>query len=127
MLGSLFSSSMFEGRAPNGSVLLTTFVGGKRQPELAAKADAEIAAMVHEELASLVGASAPPQWTEMMRWQKAIPQYTLGHLGRIAAIEAAEQSVPGLFLRGSYRDGVSVGDRIKAAQANADAALAHLG
>ncbi len=127
VLGSLFSSSMFEGRAPDGCVLLTTFVGGKRQPELAAKADAKIAAIVHEELASLVNANAPPQWTEIMRWQKAIPQYTLGHLGRIAAIEAAEKSAPGLFLRGSYRDGVSVGDRIKAAQANADAALTHLG
>jgi oxygen-dependent protoporphyrinogen oxidase len=126
ILGSLFSSSMFEGRAPDGSVLLTTFVGGKRQPELAGRADAEIAEIVHEELAALVGASALPQWTDIMRWQKAIPQYTLGHLGRVAAIEAAERSAPGLFLRGSYRDGVAVGDRIKAAEANATAVLHRL-
>jgi oxygen-dependent protoporphyrinogen oxidase len=127
VLGSLFSSSMFEGRAPEGSVLLTTFVGGKRQPELAARSDSEIAAIVHEELAALVGAAAPPQWTEITRWRQAIPQYTLGHLAKVAGLEAAERSSPGLFLRGSYRDGVSVGDRIKAAQANAAAALQHLG
>jgi oxygen-dependent protoporphyrinogen oxidase len=127
ILGSLFSSSMFEGRAPYGSVLLTTFIGGKRQPELAALPDAEIAAIVHEELTALVGAAAAPQWSDIKRWKHAIPQYTLGHLGRIAALEAAETSAPGLFLRGSYRDGVSVGDRIKAAQASADAVIHQLG
>jgi oxygen-dependent protoporphyrinogen oxidase len=127
VLGSLFSSSMFDGRAPEGSALLTTFVGGKRQPELAHKPDDEIAALVHAELAALVGATAPPQWTEVSRWRQAIPQYTLGHLGRVSAIEKCETAVPGLFLRGSYRDGVSVGDRIKAAQAAAEAVLQRLG
>ena len=42
-------------------------------------------------------------------------------------IEAAEASAPGLFLRGSYRDGVSVGDRVKAAHASADAVIRHFG
>jgi oxygen-dependent protoporphyrinogen oxidase len=126
VLGSLFSSSMFDGRAPEGSALLTTFVGGKRQPELAGRPDDDIASLVHSELAALVGARARPQWTEVARWRQAIPQYTLGHLGRVAAIEKAEAAVPGLFLRGSYRDGVSVGDRIKAAQASADVVLRQL-
>jgi oxygen-dependent protoporphyrinogen oxidase len=120
ILGTLFSSSMFEGRAGADSVLLTTFVGGARNPELAQSGPGEIAAVVERELAVLLGAGAP-QWCEVVRWPRAIPQYTLGHLARIAALERVEADVPGLFFRSNYRDGVSVGDCVKAAASTADA------
>jgi oxygen-dependent protoporphyrinogen oxidase len=120
ILGTLFSSSMFEGRAPADTVLLTSFVGGMRQPELAAKADDELAAIVHRELEALVGAREPPLWTAVTRWTRAIPQYNLGHLERLRAIEEAEQALPGLTFCANYRGGVSVGDRIQAARAAAD-------
>jgi oxygen-dependent protoporphyrinogen oxidase len=60
------------------------------------------------------------------QWPRAIPQYTLGHSGRIAAIERAEAAVPGLFLRANYRGGVSVGDCIKSTNAGAAAVAAFL-
>jgi oxygen-dependent protoporphyrinogen oxidase len=125
ILGTLFSSSMFDGRAPAGTVLLTTFVGGSRNPELARSSPEEIAQTVGRELAALLGA-ATPQWREVAQWPRAIPQYTLGHSGRIAAIERAEAAVPGLFLRANYRGGVSVGDCIKSANAGAAAVAAFL-
>jgi oxygen-dependent protoporphyrinogen oxidase len=126
ILGTLFSSSMFDGRAPADTVLLTTFVGGSRHPELArASADA-IAQQVGRELAALLGA-ATPQWREVVQWPRAIPQYTLGHLERIAAVERAEADVSGLFFRSNYRGGVSVGDCIKSADAGAAAVAAFLG
>jgi oxygen-dependent protoporphyrinogen oxidase len=121
ILGSLFSSSMFEGRAPQGMVLLTTFVGGTRNPDLLAQSDGALGALVHEELAALVGASAPPQWIDLTRWTHAIPQYNLGHAERVRPLEDAERGQPGLFVCGSYRGGVSVGDCIKSAHATADA------
>ncbi len=125
ILGTLFSSSMFEGRVPADTVLLTTFVGGARDPALAGSPPGEIAAAVERELAALLGA-ASPQWREVVQWPRAIPQYTLGHLGRIAALEASEAAVPGLFFRGNYRGGVSVGDCIKSADAGAAAVAAFL-
>jgi len=120
ILGSLFSSSMFEGRAPPGIVLFTTFIGGMRNPELPGKTDGELGALVREELAALVGARGEPLWTEITRWTHAIPQYNLGHLARLRPVEAAERTLPGLFFCANYRGGVSVGDCIKSAHAMAD-------
>ena len=90
ILGCLFSSSMFDGRAPEGSVLLTTFAGGRRNPGIAATSDAEISASVRDELAARLGARGAPLWQEVVRWTQAIPQYDIGHLDRIRRIEAAE-------------------------------------
>ncbi|HET9042078.1 MAG TPA: protoporphyrinogen oxidase, partial [Burkholderiales bacterium] len=125
ILGTLFSSSMFDGRVPDDTVLLTTFVGGARDPALAQSTPDEIATAVERELAALLGAAAP-LWREVVQWPRAIPQYTLGHLGRIAALERAEAAVPGLFFRANYRGGVSVGDCVKSADAGAAAVAAFL-
>ena len=127
ILGTLFSSSMFEGRTPGNMVLATTFVGGQRDPERASMPDHEIARLTIEELASLIGATGSPPFCSVTRWPRAIPQYTLGHLERIRRAQAAEAALPGLFLCGSYRDGVSVGDCIKSAHACADAVADHVG
>jgi oxygen-dependent protoporphyrinogen oxidase len=120
ILGTLFSSSMFEGRAPPDTVLLTSFVGGTRHPELAAKSDDELDALVHAELQALLGAREPPLWTAVTRWTHAIPQYNLGHRERIGAVEKAERALPGLWFCANYRGGVSVGDRIQAARTAAE-------
>jgi protoporphyrinogen/coproporphyrinogen III oxidase len=126
ILGSLFSSSMFPGRAPQGIVLLTTFVGGMRNPGLPANSDGALGALVHEELAALVGATNPPVWIDITRWPAAIPQYNLGHAERVRPVEDAERALPGLFFCGSYRGGVSVGDCIKSAHGIAEAATRFL-
>lgn len=113
ILGTLFSSSMFAGRAPADCVLLTTFAGGRRNPEVVALSDAQLAAAVQSELAALVGARGAPQWQDVVRWPHAIPQYELGHLERMRHLAVAEADVPGLFFCANYRDGVAVGDRIR--------------
>jgi protoporphyrinogen/coproporphyrinogen III oxidase len=126
ILGSLFSSSMFEGRAPAGTVLLTSFIGGRRNPALPAKPDAELAAIVHAELQALAGAHGEPLWMNVTRWTHAIPQYNLGHRERLQPVEDAERALPGLFFCASYRGGVSVGDCIKSAHAMAETLTRHL-
>ena len=115
VLGSLFSSSMFEARAPEGEVLLTTFVGGRRSPEVVDVTDEEIVRRVREELAELAGIRGEPCVCRVTRWREAIPQYTLGHLARVERARAAEARLPGLYLCSSYMGGVSVGDCIKSA------------
>jgi oxygen-dependent protoporphyrinogen oxidase len=120
ILGSLFSSSMFEGRAPADTALITSFVGGMRHPELAAIPDAELTAVVHGELQALIGTKADALWTAITRWRHAIPQYHLGHREKLRTLEDAERALPGLGFCANYRGGVSVGDRLQAARAMAE-------
>jgi oxygen-dependent protoporphyrinogen oxidase len=120
ILGTLFSSSMFEGRAPADTVLLTSFVGGRRNPEASSCSDAEIVQRVRDELGALIGARGEPRVCRVTRWHEAIPQYTLGHLARIERAASAETRVSGLYLCGSYRGGISVGDCIKSAVETAE-------
>ena len=112
ILGTLFSSSMFGGRAAEGTVMLTTFVGGRRNPEQYALRDDDVRTMVQGEMASLIGATAAPLWQEVVRWPQAIPQYDLGHLDRVANVDRAEAALPGFWFFANYRGGVSVSDRI---------------
>ncbi len=126
VLGVLFSSTMFDGRAPAGTVLLTTFVGGLRHPELPGLPEDEIAALAHAEHGVLLGARAAPLFQAVTRWPRAIPQYTLGHLARVARADDAQRRMPGLFLCASFKGGVSVGDCIRSGHLGADAVAGHL-
>ncbi len=127
VLGVLFSSSMFEGRAPAGTALLTTFVGGQRHPQLAQLPEGDIADLAHQEHAVLLGARGRPSFQVVTRWPRAIPQYTLGHLGRVARAEAAQRVLPGLFFCANWKGGVSVGDCIRNGHLEAEAVEAWLG
>lgn len=107
VLGMLFSSTLFEGRAPDGHVALTAYVGGARQPELANLAPREMAAMVHDEARNLLGARAAPLLSRVRYWRYGLPQPGLDHAQRIARLRALEASLPGLFVTGNYLNGVS--------------------
>jgi protoporphyrinogen/coproporphyrinogen III oxidase len=127
VLGVLFSSTLFPGRAPEGHVVVTAFVGGVRNPDLADADLNTLTARVQDDLRSLLGARGEPTFRTMRLWPKAIPQYTLSH-GRYKEImDDAERRNPGLALAGSYRDGVALGDVIGAAEQAAARVLAHLG
>ncbi|MDO8596258.1 MAG: protoporphyrinogen oxidase, partial [Sulfuricaulis sp.] len=115
ILGTIFSSTLFGNRAPDGLVLLTTFVGGMRQPELARLGEREIADRVQAEHATMLGAPERAEFARVTRWPRAIPQYTLGHHVRIACIEETERNFPGLFFCANYRGGVAIGDCVESA------------
>lgn len=126
ILGCLFSSSMFDGRADAATVLLTTFVGGVRSAPRALQDEQEIAAGVAQALGAYLGA-AKPLWQVVTRWRQAIPQYTRGHLQRVACVERLEAAQPGLRFCANWRGGISVADCIKSAHATADAVAQFLG
>ncbi|HRD97039.1 MAG TPA: protoporphyrinogen oxidase [Rubrivivax sp.] len=126
VLGILFNSSMFEGRAPQGHALLTTFIGGRRHPDLPAMAEEQIAALAHAEHGALLGTRGEPLWQVVTRWPRAIPQYTLGHLGRVARAQVVEQALPGVHLCASWRGGVAVGDCVRNGHQAALAVIAAL-
>lgn len=121
ILGTIFSSSLFDGRAPEGKVALTTFVGGTRRPELVGELDDEaIVRTVVGELRAIVGVTGDPELFRVCRWERAIPQYVVGHRRVVDAIADLEKQYSGLFFCTNYQRGVSVGDCIDHAAAVAD-------
>lgn len=108
VLGTFWPSTLFAGRAPEGAVLMTSFVGGAQHPELALADEEEIIESVIHEQRALVGAHGEPFFARVNRWHRAIPQYGADHTQRMAAIERLEAVFPNLRVLGNFRDGVSV-------------------
>ncbi len=121
-----FLSVKFPGRAPAGTVLFRVFVGGATQPDLYEHDDSEIEEIVRRELGELLGATGEPILMEVGRHPRAMPQYTLGHLDRVAAIRERLSRHPRLFMAGNAFDGVGIPDCIRGARAAADAVITAL-
>lgn len=115
ILGTFWNSSAFDGRAPDGGAAFTTFVGGRRQPETAAWDDGRLAETVRGELRELMGVEPAPDVVLIHRWQRAIPQYVVGHRALMAGIDRLEAGCPGLFVGGNLRGGISIGDCVTGA------------
>jgi oxygen-dependent protoporphyrinogen oxidase len=121
-----FASRKFPDRAPEGHVLLRTFVGGATRPEMLQHSDEELIAIVRKELASLLGVSGKPDVTLVTRYEHAMPQYHVGHLERVRRIEAATATHPGLALTGSAYRGVGIPDVVADAERAAERIFATL-
>lgn len=113
ILGALFSSTLFPGRAPADSHLLTVFVGGGRQPELAEKDSQELIKIVLDDLEDLIGLNGEPTFKEHVFWPGSIPAYHTGYDDVLDVFESIETRNNGLHLAGNFRNGVSVPDCIK--------------
>lgn len=112
ILGALFSSSIFEARAPEDHELLTVFVGGTRQPELALLEESTLVEKVLRDLRDLLGVQGDPVMIHRRAWPTAIPQYELGYARVKQTIWQIESREDGLFFAGNYRAGISVPDTI---------------
>ena len=108
-LGTVWNSSLFAGRAPQGCALYTSFIGGATDPAGAALSEAEMIATVQRETAPLLEARGEPRFAQAHAWHRAIPQYNLGHSKRMAAIAERLRSLPGLRIIGNYLAGPSIG------------------
>jgi len=101
VLGGVFPSQFFAARAPAGHHLFSVRMGGARDPGVLSLPDGDIAALADRELRGLLGLAAGPNFVHVVRHERALPQYTLGHMGRVAEIVAGEQRHPGLFFHGN--------------------------
>lgn len=110
ILGTLFDSSIFSNRSPDGKILLRTFVGGARSPELALLDDEELLKTVMAELKEILRIGAEPDFVKIFRWHKAIPQYLVGHHQKLKALDNELLKHKGLYLTGNGYRGVSVND-----------------
>jgi len=135
MLGCLWDSQIFDGRAPANSVLVRAMLGGAVDPDAGALSDADAVACVRTDLSRLLGVDALPCFHQVVRWPAAIPQYELGHGERVAVIERETALLPSLFVAGNAMHGVAFakaatcgwargGDAARAALAGADVSTA---
>ncbi len=110
LLGVQYCSSIFPARAPGGMVLLRSLCGGWHRAEVAGWDDDRLLQAVRSELTLALGIHAAPCFHHIVRWERAIPQYTLGHLQRVAWIEDRVTRHDGLFLTGNAYHGVAFND-----------------
>ena len=106
LLGTLYSSSIFEGRAPEGRRLFRVLLGGRRDPDLVSLNDEEILNIVTRDLRRAWGSLPEPAASRVFRHRMGIAQYELGHAKLLQQIEAA--CPPGLRLTGSSYRGVAL-------------------
>jgi oxygen-dependent protoporphyrinogen oxidase len=121
-----FLSVKFPGRAPAGTVLMRAFVGGAMQPDLFDRDDEAIVTLVRRDLAELLGAHGEPVLVEIARHPRAMPQYTLGHLDRVAKIRERVAQHSRLILAGNAFNGVGIPDCIRSGQDAAEATFTAL-
>jgi len=109
ILGCVWNSSLFPNRAPDGKVLLTSFVGGATNPQGVTRSSQALVSLVHREIAPVLKLRQEPVFSNVEIHQRAIPQYNLGHGERLAALEALRAKCPGLWLAGNYWRGPAIG------------------
>lgn len=117
VLGILFPSACFTGRAPEGGALFSYFIGGIRHAELLDKSDAQLTDLVEEYFHTMLKfpAQARPDLIRIFRHRYAIPQYEMSSGERLAAVERLQRQYPGLTIAGNLRDGIGMAHRIKQA------------
>jgi protoporphyrinogen/coproporphyrinogen III oxidase len=119
-LGTVWNSSLFPGRATDAHALFTSFLGGATDPQAVTLSPDELVSQVHKEIAPLLKISQSPSFSSVMLYQRALPQYNLGHSERLASLQEFKAELPGLWFTGSYLRGPAIGACIEQALAVAD-------
>jgi protoporphyrinogen/coproporphyrinogen III oxidase len=118
-----FVHNKFENRAPEGTALLRVFMGGTHDEEIVDLSNPEIIDVVRRELREILNLTAEPQLVRVFKWPKAMAQYEVGHLLRVARLEMNMQRFPGLHLTGNGYHGIGIPDCVRAGRAAADAIM----
>jgi len=126
ILGTLWDSSIFDNRAPEGHVLLRSMLGGACFPEYIELPDDEVERRVREDLKTIMGIKESPSFVRIFRHEKAIPQYTVGHGEKLRAIDERLKAHPGLILTGNSYRGIGLNDCVAAASKAAEMGLNYL-
>jgi len=125
-LGTLWDSSIFPNRAPEGQVLLRSMMGGATNMGAIDLSDEEVEKRTCDDLRQIMGIASSPEFVRIFRHPQAIPQYTRGHAARIEAIESALKDQPGLLLTGNAFFGVGLNDCVNASNLTAEKVIAEL-
>ncbi len=126
ILGTLWDSSIFPARAPEGHVLLRSMMGGATNAAAIDLSDEQVKQRTMAELKKIMGISVEPDFVRIFRHHRAIPQYTVGHAERLAAVQTKVATHAGLFVTGNAFYGVGLNDCVNASNHTADQVLSWL-
>ena len=124
LLAATWVTSKWPGRAPDGHVLLRAFLGGGRDPHGLEYEDSELIDRARTALSEIMGIQGTPLFGKLFRWTRRSPQYEVGHLERLAAIEARVAAIPGVFVTGSGFRAIGIPDCVADARETAARAAA---
>jgi oxygen-dependent protoporphyrinogen oxidase len=113
MLATTFVHTKFPFRAPDNKALVRCFLGGANDPGVLKLNDEEITAVVRKELKQITGLAAEPWFVKVYRWDRAMAQYTPGHLERIERIGVTLKTIQNLSIAGNFYKGIGVPDCIR--------------
>ena len=113
ILGSIWTSSIFSNRAPDGRVQFRVMIGGDGNHEVASLSDDEVVRIARDDLGSIIGVAGEPELVRVYRWQQGIPQYRLGHQRILERIESALAAIGNLYVAGNAYRGIGLNDCIK--------------
>jgi protoporphyrinogen/coproporphyrinogen III oxidase len=119
VLGTVWNSSLFPGRAPAAHALLTSFVGGAADPAAATLSPDQLAQLVHREIAPVLQIRDAAVFSHVQVYRRALPQCNIGHAERLRALEKLRAGFPGLFFIGNYLRGPAIGNCVDLAVATA--------
>ncbi len=125
-LGTLWDSSIFSRRAPEGKVLLRSMMGGATNPQAITLSEGEVIAKTQHDLKQIMGIQCDPEFIRVFRHSQAIPQYTQGHATRVAGIMDNLSHLPDLLVTGNAFSGISLNDCINAANKMATRVIGRL-
>ncbi|HEY4722770.1 MAG TPA: protoporphyrinogen oxidase, partial [Anaerolineae bacterium] len=126
ILACTWTSTKFPQRAPEGYGLIRAFIGRAGNDAAITESDESLLQMVGAELREVLGITAAPLLQRSFRWPQAMPQYTLGHLDRLAVIDRRRAQHPGLFVAGNAYRGIGLPDCIASGEAAANQAVKYL-
>lgn len=126
ILGTLWDSSIFPNRAPEGQVLLRSMMGGATNPGAIELNDSQVEERVRQDLREIMGITAAPDFVRIFRHRQAIPQYTVGHARRVEALTEVLSGHPGFFVTGNAFFGVGLNDCVNASNQAAERIVAYL-
>jgi len=113
LLAATWVTSKWPHRAPLGHALLRAFLGGGRDPHRLERSDGELVDAAREALSETLSITGDPIITRLYRWTRQSPQFEVGHLERVATIDAHLASVPGLYVAGSGFRAIGIPDCIQ--------------
>ncbi len=125
-LGTLWDSSIFPNRAPEGKTLIRAMVGGARQPQLAMAGEEEIARFTYKDIKKIMKTRHKPELTKVFKHSKGIPHYTVGHLERVEEIFKKVETHQGLYLNSNAYKGVGVNDCVYNSLKTAEAVVKNI-
>ena len=122
VLACTWASAKFEHRAPEGYSLFRVFLGGAKRPIPEHASDEDLRELAIREMHDVMGVRATPVLSRVDRFDRAMPQYHVGHLDRVAAIQSLAAEIPGLYLAGAAYGGVGIPDCVSSGERAATAA-----